>query len=106
MSIKIVPATAMAGVIFGFIGSPSILGVVVPVTLSEPFAIGVAVMNAIVLDAAAFMAFAGAPEVLLVPSDGKLGVASLEVDFVEWVIEVAVASWMDVVASRGTIANG
>lgn len=106
MSIKMVPATARAGVIFGFMGSPSILGVVVPVTLSEPLAIGVAVMNAVELDAAAFIAFAGAPEVLLIPSDEELGVASPGVAFVEWVIEIGVASLMDVVASRGSIAYG
>lgn len=76
------PATARAGVIFGCIGSPSISGVVVPLTLSEPFAIGVAVTSAEV-DAAALEAFAGLPEMLLVPADEALGVASLNEDGVE-----------------------
>ena len=76
------PANARAGVIFGCMGSPSISGVVVPLTLSEPFAIGVAVMNAEV-DAAALEAFSGVSEVLLIPADEALDVASLEEDGVE-----------------------
>ena len=76
------PATARAGVIFGCMGSPSISGVVVPLTLSEPFAIGVAVMSDEV-DAAALDPFAGLPEVLLIPADEALGVDSLDEDGVE-----------------------
>lgn len=83
MSINMDPANARAGVIFGCMGSPSISsGVVVPLTLSEPFAIGVAVMNAEV-DAAALAAFSGVSEVLLIPADEVLDVASLEEDGVE-----------------------
>ena len=52
------PAKARAGVILGCMGSPSILGVVVPLTLSEPFTIGVAVASAVEFDAAALVAFA------------------------------------------------
>ena len=52
------PAKARAGVILGCIGSPSILGVVVPLTLSEPFTIGVAVTSAVELDAVALVALA------------------------------------------------
>lgn len=96
------PATAKAGVIFGCMGSPSILGVVVPLTLSEPLAIGVAVMNAVELDAAALVAFAGVPEVLLPPFDEALEVASLDEDAVERVVEAATASLVEVVASRGS----
>lgn len=59
MSIKIGPAIARAGVILGCMGSPSILGVVVlPLTLSEPFTIGVAVTSAVEFDAAALVALA------------------------------------------------
>lgn len=76
------PATARAGVIFGCMGSPSISGVVVPLTLSEPFVIGVAVMSGEV-DAAALEAFTGLPEALLIPADEALGVDSLEEDGVE-----------------------
>lgn len=76
------PATARAGVIFGCMGSPSISGVVVPLTLSEPLAIGVAVMSAEV-DAAASEAFAGLPEVLLSPAIEAPGVDSLDEDGVE-----------------------
>lgn len=76
------PATARAGVIFGCMGSPWISGVVVPLTLSEPFAIGVAVTSAEVA-AAALEAFAGLPEVLLNSADEALGVDSLGEDGVE-----------------------
>lgn len=95
------PTTAKAGVIFGCMGSPSILGVVVPLTLSEPFTIGVAVMNGVDPDAAALVAFAGVRKVLLIPSDKASGVASLGEDVVEWVVEAAAASLVGVVASRG-----
>ncbi len=100
MRIKIDPATARAGVIFGCMGSPSILGVVVPLTLSEPLGIGVAVMNAVELDAAAF----GVSEELLNPFDETLDVASLGEDVVGWVVEAATASLGEVVASRGITA--
>ena len=98
------PATARAGVISGCMGSPSILGIVVPLTLSEPFAIGVAVVSAVELDAAALVAFAGVPEATLIPSDEVLGVASLGEDVVERVVETAAASLMEVVACRGSTA--
>ena len=62
------PAIAKPGVILGCIGSPSISGVVGPLTLSEPFGIGVAVTSADELDGAALVAFAEVPEVLLLPS--------------------------------------
>ena len=68
------PATARAGVIVGCMGSPSIVGIVVSLTLSEPFAIGVAVMSAVELDAAALVALAGVPRLLLIPSGETLGV--------------------------------
>ncbi len=79
----------------------------VPLTLSEPFAIGAAVMTAAELPAAAeLVAFAGVPDVPLSPSDEKLGVASLGGDdVVEWVVEAAAASLMEVVASRGSTAS-
>lgn len=98
------PATASAGVILGCRGSPSILGVVVPLTLSEPLAIGVAVIAAAELDAAVLKAFAGVPEVLLVPSSVELGVDSLDDDVVEWVVEAAAASLVEAAASRGNTA--
>lgn len=85
-------------------GSPSILGVLVPSTLSEPFAIGVAVMSAVEVNVAALVAFAEVPELLLVPSDGALGVDSLGEDFVEEVVEAAAASSVEEVASRGRTA--
>ena len=99
-----VPATARAGVILGCIGSPSILGVVVPLTPSEPLAIGVAVTSAVELDAAALVAFAGVPEVLLVPSDEENGVTLPDDDAAEWVVEAAAAFSLDAVASRGSTA--
>ena len=98
------PTTAKAGVILGCMGSPSILGVVVPLTLSEPFAIGVAVMSVVELDAARLVAFAGVPEVTLIPSDEMFGVASLDEDVVERVVEAATASLMEVGACRGSTA--
>ena len=104
MTIKMGPVTARAGVIFGCIGSPSILGVVVPLTLSEPFAIGVAVMSAWELEAAALVALAEVVDVLLNPSDEALGVVSLSDVVVEKVAEAAVDSWVEVVASRGSTA--
>ena len=64
-------------------GSPSILGVVVPLTSSEPLAIGVAVTSAVELDAAALVAFAGGPEVLVNPLDMELEAASLMDDALE-----------------------
>lgn len=104
MTIKMGPAIAKAGVICGCIGSPLMLGVVVPLMLSEPFAIGVAVMSAVELDAAALVAFAGVLEVLLVPPDEALDVASLGKDVVERVVKAAAASLVEVVASRGSTA--
>lgn len=104
MNIKMGPVTARAGVIFGCIGSPSILGVVVLLTLSEPFAIGVAVMSAWELEAAALVALAGLLVVLLVPSDKALGVVSLSEGVVEKVAEAAADSVVEVVASRGSTA--
>ncbi len=75
----------------------------VPLTLSEPFAIGAAVTTAAELTAAAeLVAFAGVPEVPLAPSDEKLVTALLGDDVVEWVVEAAAASSMEVVASRGS----
>ena len=78
-----IPATARAGVMLGCMGSPSIFGTVVPLTPSEPLEIGVAVMIAVELDAAALVAFAGGSGVLLIPSEEELGVASLGDDVVE-----------------------
>lgn len=104
MSIKMGPVNARAGVIFGCIGSPSILGVVVPLTSSEPFAIGVAVVSAVELDAAALVALAGVPEVLLNPSDEASGVSSLGEGVAESVVETAAVSLVEVVASRGSTA--
>ena len=75
-----IPAIAKPGVILGCIGSPSILGVVVPLTLSEPFGIGVAVTSAEELDGAALVAFAEISEVLLLPSNEDSDVASLDDD--------------------------
>ena len=83
MSIRMIPAIAMPGVILGCIGSPSILGVVVPLTLSEPFGIGVAVTSADELDGAALVAFAEVSEVLLLPSDEDIDVTSLNDDAAE-----------------------
>lgn len=71
------PTTARAGVIFGCMGSPSNFGVEMSLTSSEPFAIGLAVMSAMELDAAALVAFAEVPEELLIPFDETLGVVSL-----------------------------
>lgn len=76
------PATTRPGVIFGCMGSPSISGVVVPLTLSEPFAIGVAVTSTEV-DAAVLETFAGLAKVLLNSAEEALGVVSLEEDGVE-----------------------
>ena len=75
-----IPAIAKPGVILGCIGSPSILGVVVPLTLSEPFGIGVAVTSAEELDGAALVAFAEISEVLMLPSNEDSDVASLDDD--------------------------
>ena len=104
MSIKTVPATARAGVILGCMGSPSILGTVVPVTLSEPLAIGVAVTSAAELAAAALVALAGVPEALLISSVEELGVASTDDANEEGVVEAAAASLVEVAASRGSTA--
>ena len=90
--------------IFGCMGSPSILGVVVPLTLSEPFTIGVAVVNVVEVDAAALVAFAGVSGELLIPFDETLDVASLGENVVGWVVEAAAASLGEVVASRGITA--
>lgn len=98
------PETARAGVIFGCMGSPSISGVVVPLTLSEPFAIGVAVTSGVELNAAALVTFDGFPETLLTPSDEALGVASPDDGVVEEVVEAAAKSLVDVLASRGSTA--
>ena len=98
------PATANAGVILGCIGSPSIMGVVVPLTLSEPFGIGAAVTSAGRLDAAAFVAVVGISNVLLVRSEEELGVASLADEVAEGVAEAATVSLLEVAASRGRIA--
>ena len=86
--------------ILGCIGSPSILGVVVPLTLSEPFGIGAAVTSADELDGAALVAFAAVSEVLLLPSDEDTDVASLIDDAGKEDVEAAVAS-LEEVASRG-----
>ena len=75
-----IPAIAKPGVILGCIGSPSILGVVVPLTLSEPFGIGVAVTSAEELDGAALVAFAEISEVVLLASNEDSDVASLDDD--------------------------
>ena len=91
------PATARAGVISGWMGSPSIFGVVVPLTLSEPFTIGVDDMSGVVVDAAALVGPAGVVEVLLIPSDEALDAAG-------WIVETAAASLAEVVASRGSTA--
>ena len=104
MSIKTVPATARAGVILGCMGSPSILGTAVPVTLSEPLTIGVAVTSAVELDAAALVAFAGVPEALLISSVEEWGVASTDDGDVERAVEVAAASLVEIAASRGSTA--
>ena len=77
------PAIAKPGVILGCIGSPSILGVVVPLTLSEPFGIGAAVTSADELDGAALVAFAEVSEVLLLPSEEDWDVTSLDDEVVE-----------------------
>ena len=106
VSINIVPATARAGVIVGWMGNPSIFGTVVPLTLSEPLAIGVAVTSAEELDAAALVALAGVPEVLLIPSNEESEVASAGNGDLEWVVEVAAACSGEVVASRGSTACG
>ena len=98
------PATARAGVMLGWMGSPSIFGTVVPVTLREPLGIGVAVTSAAVLNAAAVVAFAWVPAALLIPADEELGVAPLGGDVVEWVMEAAAASLVEVVSSRGRTA--
>ena len=100
-----VPATARAGVILGCMGSPSILGVVVPVTLSEPLTIGVAVTSVEEVDAAALVAFAEVAEALVIPSDEDLDVALLDNDVaVEWMVEAVAGSLKEVVASRGRTA--
>ena len=104
LSIKMGPATARAGVILGCMGNPSIFGTVVPLTLREPFGIGVAVTSAAVLEAAAAVAFAWVPEALLTPTDEDFGVASLGGDVVEGVIEAAAASLVEGVSSRGSTA--
>lgn len=98
------PATANAGVILGCMGSPSILGAVVPLTLSEPLTIGVAVTSAVELDATALVAVVGVSDVLLVPSDEELNVASLTEEVVRWVVEAAAASLLEVAASRRSSA--
>ena len=101
MRIRTIPAIAKPGVILGCIGSPSILGVVVPLTLSEPFGIGVAVTSAAELDGAALVAFAEGSKVLLLPSDEDMDVASLNDDAGEEDVEAAVAP-LEEVASRGS----
>lgn len=79
-----IPATARAGVMLGWMGSPSTLGTaVVPLTPSEPLGIGVAVTIAVELDAAALVAFAGGSGVLLIPSEEEVGVASRGDDVAE-----------------------
>ena len=102
MSVSTIPAIAKPGVILGCMGSPSILGVVVPLTLSEPFGIGVAVTSAAELDGAALVAFAEVSKRLLLPSDEDMDVAaSLNDDAGEEDVEAAVASLKEV-ASRGS----
>lgn len=86
-------------------GSPSILGVVVSLALSEPFVIGVAVTSARELDAAALVTFAAVREELLIPSEEAFGVGSLDDGFVEWYVEEAAAASVEVGASRGSTAN-
>ena len=105
MSIKMGPAIARAGVILGCIGSPSILGAVVPLTLSEPFTIGVAVTSAVELDAAALVDLARFSEVLPIPSDGAMDVTLPTEDAGEWLVEAAAASLVEAAASRGSAGN-
>ena len=42
---------------------------------------------------------------LLIPSDEAMDVALLDGDAVEWVVEAAAASLVEVAASRGSIGN-
>lgn len=78
-----IPAIAKPGVILGCIGSPSILGVEVPLTLSEPLGIGAAVTSAGELDGAALVALAEVSEVLLLPLEEDWDVTSLNDEAVE-----------------------
>lgn len=75
-----------------------------PVILSEPLTIGVAVMRAAELDAAALVAVVGVPDVLLIPFDEEPGVAWLDDEVVEWAMEEAVPSWEEVLSARGSTA--
>ena len=88
VSMRSAPATDNAGVISGWIGSPSICVVFVVVTFNEPLGIGVAVTKRMFDDDDGPLEFLDVPEALFVPAADEVlaplteddGFAELAVD--------------------------